>query len=135
MSEDAAERSDRCLVLVNVESPALEELKRDLPTWRWLAVEPDPERVLELVKSNRCVDAILVFARPKEEERAVTLCEGIRGRPELSEVAVLLAVNSYQLIFGNQVRRLPNAHFVLTPIVAKELHDRLAELRSTQNED
>lgn len=105
-------------------------LKATMPHWHWEQPPPDWSAGIGSLRTDQPIDAVIVFAKPNDEKRALALCQEIRNRPELASIPLLVAINRYQLSLGNDVRRLPNAHFILTPIEEQRLESKLEEMGS-----
>ena len=99
-----------------------------MPHWNWAKATADWAGGTSPVRPDASVDAIIVFVEQSDEERALGLCQEIRNCPDTAAPPLLVAIDRYQLPLGNDVRRLPNAHFVLTPIDEKRLRSKLEEM-------
>ena len=67
------------------------------------------------------VAAIIVFARRDEEEGALERCRAVRKDAAASEIPLLVCINMFQMMLANEVRRLPKAYFVISPIEKEAL--------------
>ena len=59
-------------------------------------------------------------------ERTVSICGQRWNRPEIAEVPILLAVNKCAVGQGNEIRRIGNADFIITPFTEKNLRDEIS---------
>jgi response regulator RpfG family c-di-GMP phosphodiesterase len=114
--------------IIRVFFAAAGELKRlnaGLSKWQWVhGSEQDHVSGAE---------ALIVFARRHHEDEAVALCKQLRESRRADSTPILLAINMYQMPFGNRVRDLPMAHFILTPIRGEELEQRLKNLKKSDS--
>jgi len=125
MTTEGASEPKPTMYVFHFAAGELERLNKELPKWQWVdgSKQDGPEKAA----------ALIVFAKRHHEDEAVELCNRFRERKELDETPILLAVNMYQLPFGNKVRRLSKAHFILTPLKAEELEQRLKNLQKSDS--
>jgi len=121
------------VVLVEAKEGEVPRLRGDIPDWNWVVAPEqwagDVERL-----DGASPDGIVVYAQRDREDEAFDLCQRIRESESLEGVPLLVAINMYQLFLGNKVRRLPNSHFVITPVAKDSLEERLAELGTSAQE-
>ncbi len=73
-------------------------------------------------------DLVIVFARKYAEAEALAICEAIRGCREMDGIPLLAAISMYQMPLGNDVKRLPGADIVFTPLKAAEVSGSIGRM-------
>ena len=121
---------DPIVTLVDASPDDVEALTARMPNWTWLHAPADCSAGAEPVEPEALPDAVMVFGDREDPERTRALCQEIRQNDRMSDVPLLVAIDRYQMTLGNEVRELPNAHFVITPIEEERLRERLQEMRS-----
>lgn len=74
------------------------------------------------------VDAVLVWAGKADNREAVLACMEIRDRIEMQGVPLLVVITRYQMDIGNEVRRIVDSDFLITPFEEQNLRRKLAGL-------
>ena len=118
------------ILLVDAEPEQVFRLKNDIPDWNWQETGADWITDDSKTPSVEGTAAVIVFARRNQEEHALSLCKKIRQRHEMDDIPLLVAINMYQLMLGNAVRRLLYGHFIILPIEKEALRNKLNEIKS-----
>jgi len=132
MTENRTKNSKLTILLVEPSSQQIAQLKRDIPDWNWIEMPPPQHDTGVFISGQSQVDVVIVFAKSNEEEYALTLCEKIRKLPELNSIPLLVAINRYQMMLGNDVKHLPLSHFIFAPIDKNSLIEKLEEINTSQ---
>ena len=131
MYDGEAKNAGLTILMVEVNPEQVSQLKNDIPEWNWQEAPPNwISGSSGLPTTDEALDAVIVFAKKKEDEHTLTLCKEIRQHHEMDGIPVLVAINMYQMMLGNEVRRLPCAHFIILPIEKETLHSKLSQIKS-----
>lgn len=118
------------ILLVNKEDnpDAKINLSERMASWNWIEAPPDwkPEEGASFCPTP--MDLIIVFARKYAEEEALRLCTAIRQCPAFDGTPLVAAISMYQMPLGNDVKRLPYAGTIFTPVREKHVLKRLREM-------
>jgi len=126
--KSTSENEPMDVVLVDSSPEQYERLKNILPSWNLHCVSADKAKSQPDTVISENLDAIIVYARIKEEQHALKLCQRIKSVEQAKTVPLLVAINRFQMILGNDVKRLPGGHFILMPIEKEVLCQRLLSL-------
>ena len=127
--------SNRAILLVNTtHNPDAQIDKSELMSgWNWVEAPLEWKAEDGMPVNDTSIDAIVVFSRKHQENAALEMCRSIRDCPELQAIPLLVAITMYQMPLGNNVKRLPNAHFIFTPIKEDDLLKRLNQVTKKQD--
>ena len=132
MTENNLMNSKLNVLLVEPDSHQKAQLKKDIPDWNWIEA-PTPKHDAEMsISGQNQVDAVIVFAKTNEEEYALALCKKIRKLTELQGIPLLVAINRFQMMLGNDVKHLAFSHFIFTPIEKNSLKNTLGKIKTSQ---
>jgi hypothetical protein len=110
------------VALVDYPPEEVPSLQKDIPEINWVQKQNLP------APDSDSLDAIVVNARHHDEDHALSLCQEIRDDNRYDGIPVLVAISIYQMPLGNNVKKLPNAHFLFVPLDKEELFERLEEM-------
>ena len=130
---DNRQRQQACevAVLVEPEEEQHRQLEQELPSWR--LVELPAGQVTEDASTVDSADVVLVFAKAHEEDHALEVSKQVRGDHRFDDVPLLVAISIYQMPLGHDIRKLPKADFIFSPIAPDDFDERLSTLK-TQSE-
>jgi len=116
------------ILLVDNSPEQAEQMRNSVSRWPLKEVSSDTVCEARDPDATEHADAIIVFAHKDEEKHALEVCRQLRNLDTYNEVPLLVAITIYQMPLANAVKRLPNAHFVFTPIKDEELRDVLNDM-------
>ncbi len=124
MNAEAAREKPTALV-VYPQPGRTEELKRDIPEYRW-AEAPNrwPQQPAELGLS-RPPDVIVVDAEQESDDQILKTCETLRNMTPVRDTPVLVAISMYRMHLGNQVKQYPHTNILIFPIEDADLRRQL----------
>jgi hypothetical protein len=115
----------RTVLLTDAPEADVVQLHDDLPGWHWLGAPEDWLHDGGLKPTNQSIDAVIVFVHKDKEERALDTLSRIYEKQELEDVPLFIATSRYQMDLAHEVKRLPRAAFLFTPINKNKLWDRI----------
>jgi hypothetical protein len=127
MSESAHTSDSRAVLLVGAAGQEVSRLQNEMPGWLWEEAPDDWPFNLKAEPAGGAFDAVIVFARKNEEDRAIETCRLLCGNKSIEGVLLLVAASRYQMSLVNRLRKLPQVHFVFTPIDKNTLLDKMNE--------
>jgi len=80
-----------------------------------------------------CESICRLFAETYKEKETVSICQRSRESTWASDIPLLVAVHMYQMPLANQVKALPRAHFIFTPLNPDDLDGRLEMMTGEQS--
>ena len=121
---------NRTILLVNTaHNPDAKIDKSDfIRGWNWFEAPLEWKAEDGMPVNLTGIDAVIVFSRKYAEQEALLICKSIRDCDEFNPIPLLVAITMYQMPLGNDVKRLPNAGFILFPIKEQDLLKRLNEM-------
>jgi response regulator RpfG family c-di-GMP phosphodiesterase len=96
--------------------------------WSFIEAPPDWRPGQGVPGGGVPVQGVIVFSRRYREKDALAMCKAIRECPSFDDVPLLVAITMYQMPLGNNVKRLPHADFIFTPLKEEELLKRLNDM-------
>ncbi|MBN2316282.1 MAG: hypothetical protein JXM79_20305 [Sedimentisphaerales bacterium] len=100
-------------------------LHDDLPGWHWLGVSGDWPLDGESKCKDPSLDGVIVFAHKDTEGRTHDMLLRLYKKQELEDVSLFIVASRYQMDLAHEVKRLPRANFLFTPINKNELLDKM----------
>jgi hypothetical protein len=77
-------------------------------------------------------DVLLVYGTDDPDE-AVELCRQVREAEGPQGTPLVLAITPYQMFAAHELKRIPKSHYVLAPVDAEMVRDRVEKLRRGQD--
>ncbi len=96
--------------------------------WAWTQTEPGWKPEDGAPVSPEELDAIAVFSTKYQEREIRQLCERIAEQPWRDKIPLLVAVNQYEMPLANDVKKLPHADFMITPVREADLARRIEKV-------
>lgn len=119
----------KVLMVVGADQDTLEDMQSRLPGYQCVGREVEEVRQSPEEAGAEQADAVLVWAGKHNENEAEKTCEALREKDALSGTPVLAAITMFQIVVGNQVKKIPGAHYVFTPVQEEDLDERLEVVR------
>jgi len=121
-----------CVGVLNADADRLAFVSERLGTCACVAVSFDAETGALTCSADDAPDVVLVCGSDNPEG-AVELCRQVREAEGKGGVPLLLAVTAYQMFAAHDLKRIPNSHYVLTPLDEPMVRDRVEMLQRGQD--
>ncbi|MBN1764925.1 MAG: hypothetical protein JW860_06675 [Sedimentisphaerales bacterium] len=117
------------ILMIEPNKELSQQLKQVLPEYQWVEIPEgsSTSQSLPPLQSDK-IDAVLVFARIKQEDYAYKLCEALKKMPDTKNLPLLVVINRFQMMLGNDVKKFPRSSYIIAPIETEELKNKLDTL-------
>ena len=120
--------------ILNADADQMAALREQLHSLVCMAVSFDAKAGVLECPSGVQPDVVLVYGAG-DPEGAVELCRRVREADGEGEegVPLLLAVTAYQMFAAHDLKRIPNSHYVITPVDEARVRERVDMLQRGQD--